>query len=217
MESLPIFYSQRDNFFYSAWAFALPQTLLRVPYSALESFLWTVIVYWSVNMAPTAGRFFTFWLLMFLAHQVSCLTPSCLAREPLSVTPVSGISVLSGFRRTSQLTQHGDLALLDYSVGRYCQARVMPATTTPVLCCCLTHQARLCPLAFISDMQNPLCRLLFGPARLCTCLCLSAMTVLCEALMLKGQSLDEIFRNWENGTCFDCLALLCRWLYAYFA
>lgn len=76
MESLPIFYSQRDNFFYSAWAFALPQTLLRVPYSALESFLWTVIVYWSVNMAPTAGRFFTFWLLMFLAHQVSRLTPS---------------------------------------------------------------------------------------------------------------------------------------------
>ena len=60
VESLPIFYTQRDNLFYSAWAFALPTTLLRIPYSLLESFLWSIIVYWSVGLAPTAGRFFTF-------------------------------------------------------------------------------------------------------------------------------------------------------------
>lgn len=70
VESLPIFYTQRDNLFYSAWAFALPTTLLRIPYSLLESGLWSVIVYWSVGLAPTAGRFFTFWLLLFLSHQV---------------------------------------------------------------------------------------------------------------------------------------------------
>lgn len=69
-QSLPIFYTQRDNLFYAAWAFALPTTLLRIPYSLLESFLWSIIVYWSVGLAPTAGRFFTFWLLLFLAHQV---------------------------------------------------------------------------------------------------------------------------------------------------
>ena len=70
VESLPIFYTQRDNLFYSAWAFALPTTLLRIPYSLLESFLWSIIVYWSVGLAPTAARFFTFWLLLFLSHQV---------------------------------------------------------------------------------------------------------------------------------------------------
>ena len=73
VESLPIFYTQRDNLFYSAWAFALPTTLLRIPYSLLESFLWSIIVYWSVGLAPSAGRFFTFWLLLFLSHQVSPL------------------------------------------------------------------------------------------------------------------------------------------------
>ena len=69
VESLPIFYTQRDNLFYSAWAFALPTTLLRIPYSLLESFLWSIIVYWSVGLAPSAARFFTFWLLLFLSHQ----------------------------------------------------------------------------------------------------------------------------------------------------
>ena len=71
VESLPIFYTQRDNLFYSAWAFALPTTLLRIPYSLLESFLWSIIVYWSVGLAPSAARFFTFWLLLFLSHQAS--------------------------------------------------------------------------------------------------------------------------------------------------
>lgn len=71
VESLPIFYTQRDNLFYSAWVFALPTTLMRIPYSLLESFLWSIIVYWSCGLAPTAGRFFTFWLLLFLSHQVS--------------------------------------------------------------------------------------------------------------------------------------------------
>lgn len=69
VESLSIFYTQRDNLFYPAWAFALPTTLLRIPYSLLESFLWSIIVYWSVGLAPTAARFFTFWLLLFLSHQ----------------------------------------------------------------------------------------------------------------------------------------------------
>ncbi|CAK0784035.1 hypothetical protein CVIRNUC_007238 [Coccomyxa viridis] len=71
VESLSIFYTQRDNLFYPAWAFALPTTLLRIPYSLLESFLWSIIVYWSVGLAPTAARFFTFWLLLFLSHQVA--------------------------------------------------------------------------------------------------------------------------------------------------
>ena len=69
VESLSIFYTQRDNLFYPAWAFALPTTLLRIPYSLLESFLWSIIVYWSVGLAPSAARFFTFWLLLFLSHQ----------------------------------------------------------------------------------------------------------------------------------------------------
>ncbi|KAK9902782.1 hypothetical protein WJX75_005811 [Coccomyxa subellipsoidea] len=71
IEALPDFYKQRDNLFYPAWAFALPVTLLRIPYSLLESFLLSIVVYWAVGLAPTAARFFTFWLLCALSHQVA--------------------------------------------------------------------------------------------------------------------------------------------------
>ena len=71
VEMLPIFYTQRDNLFYTAWAFALPATLLRVPFSLAQSLLWSLIIYWSCGLAPTAARFFTFWLLTFLTHLVS--------------------------------------------------------------------------------------------------------------------------------------------------
>ncbi|EIE18006.1 putative pleiotropic drug resistance protein 3 [Coccomyxa subellipsoidea C-169] len=71
IESLPDFYKQRDNLFYPAWAFALPVTLLRIPYSLVESFVWSIIIYWSVGLAPSAARFFVFWLLCLLSHQVA--------------------------------------------------------------------------------------------------------------------------------------------------
>ena len=70
VEMLPIFYTQRDNLFYTAWAFALPATLLRIPFSLAQSLLWSLIIYWSCGLAPAAGRFFTFWLLTFLVHLV---------------------------------------------------------------------------------------------------------------------------------------------------
>ena len=38
------------------WAFVLPVTLLRLPYSLLEAVVWSIIVYWSVGFAPDAGR-----------------------------------------------------------------------------------------------------------------------------------------------------------------
>ncbi len=38
------------------WAFALPVTLLRIPYSLVESFVWSIIIYWSVGLAPSAAR-----------------------------------------------------------------------------------------------------------------------------------------------------------------
>jgi hypothetical protein len=38
------------------WAFALPTTILRIPYSFVESFLWSTILYWVIGFAPDAGR-----------------------------------------------------------------------------------------------------------------------------------------------------------------
>ena len=42
--------------FFPAWAFVLPTTLLRIPYSLVEALIWTSIVYWVVGLTASAGR-----------------------------------------------------------------------------------------------------------------------------------------------------------------
>lgn len=53
---LPVFFKQRDLLFYPAWAFTLPNFLLGVPISVVESFVWTAVTYYSIGFAPEASR-----------------------------------------------------------------------------------------------------------------------------------------------------------------
>ncbi|KAF0930606.1 hypothetical protein E2562_033770 [Oryza meyeriana var. granulata] len=68
---LPVFYKQRDNFFHPAWAFSLPNWILRIPYSLIEAVVWSCVVYYTVGFAPTVDRFFRFMLLLFSIHQMA--------------------------------------------------------------------------------------------------------------------------------------------------
>ncbi|XP_066345250.1 ABC transporter G family member 51 isoform X1 [Miscanthus floridulus] len=68
---LPVFYKQRDNFFHPAWAFSIPNWILRIPYSLIEAMVWSCAVYYTVGFAPTADRFFHFMLLLFSVHQMA--------------------------------------------------------------------------------------------------------------------------------------------------
>ncbi len=54
---LPVFYKQRDNFFHPAWAFSLPNWILRIPYSFIEAVVWSCVVYYTVGFAPTVDRY----------------------------------------------------------------------------------------------------------------------------------------------------------------
>ncbi|XP_038716809.1 LOW QUALITY PROTEIN: ABC transporter G family member 31-like [Tripterygium wilfordii] len=68
---LPVFYKQRDNFFHPAWAWSLASWILRVPYSILEAFVWSCVVYYTIGFAPSAGRFFCFLLILLAIHQMA--------------------------------------------------------------------------------------------------------------------------------------------------
>lgn len=39
------------------WAFALPVTILRLPYSFVEPLIWSAMLYWIIGFAPSAGRY----------------------------------------------------------------------------------------------------------------------------------------------------------------
>ena len=56
IERLPVYFKQRDNFFFPAWTFVIPTTLMRLPVSFIESLVYTVITYFEIDLAPTAGR-----------------------------------------------------------------------------------------------------------------------------------------------------------------
>ncbi|EFJ27083.1 ATP-binding cassette transporter [Selaginella moellendorffii] len=68
---LPVFYKQRDQMLFPAWAFSLPNVITRIPVSLLESALWVCMTYYVVGFASSAARFFQQFLLMFLIHQMS--------------------------------------------------------------------------------------------------------------------------------------------------
>ncbi|KAJ7959803.1 Pleiotropic drug resistance ABC transporter [Quillaja saponaria] len=81
---LPVFYKQRDNFFHPAWAWSISSWILRVPYSILEAVVWSCVVYYSVGLAPAAGRFFRYMFLLFSVHQMALglfRLMACIARD----------------------------------------------------------------------------------------------------------------------------------------
>ncbi|XP_074557496.1 ABC transporter G family member 42-like [Curcuma longa] len=71
IERLPVFYKHRDLLFYPAWVFTLPNFLLRIPISILETIVWTLMTYYTIGYAPEASRFFKQMLLIFLIQQMA--------------------------------------------------------------------------------------------------------------------------------------------------
>ncbi|CAL5380310.1 unnamed protein product [Camellia sinensis] len=52
---LAVFYKQRDLYFYPAWAYAIPATILKVPISLFSALIWTSLTYYVIGYSPEAG------------------------------------------------------------------------------------------------------------------------------------------------------------------
>ncbi|KAL0927351.1 hypothetical protein M5K25_001514 [Dendrobium thyrsiflorum] len=89
---LPVFYKQRDLLFYPAWAYTIPISLLKIPLSLVESFIWTALTYYVIGYAPELQRFFCQFLLLFILHQTS----TSLFRFLASITGTAHTSSLLG-------------------------------------------------------------------------------------------------------------------------
>ncbi|KAF7126875.1 hypothetical protein RHSIM_Rhsim11G0074600 [Rhododendron simsii] len=68
---LAVFYKQRDLYFYPAWSYAIPSTILTVPLSLFEALIWTSFTYYVIGYSPEPGRFFRQWILLFAVHFVA--------------------------------------------------------------------------------------------------------------------------------------------------
>ncbi|GLT42699.1 hypothetical protein SLA2020_166850 [Shorea laevis] len=68
---LAVFYKQRDLYFYPAWAYSIPAAILKIPFSLIDAFLWTVLTYYGIGYSPEPQRLFKQILVLFLLHQVA--------------------------------------------------------------------------------------------------------------------------------------------------
>ncbi|KAG8375439.1 hypothetical protein BUALT_Bualt10G0100100 [Buddleja alternifolia] len=68
---LPVFYKQRDMYFFPPWAYALPAWLLKIPISFVEVAIWTFLTYYVIGFDPNVGRFAKQYLLLLFVHQMA--------------------------------------------------------------------------------------------------------------------------------------------------
>lgn len=152
VERFPVYFKQRDNKFYTALSYCTPATAMRLPYSATEAIVWTVLTYFEVGLAPTAGRFFMFLFLLFLVHQWSvalfrmmgALCRNIVVANAVGLMFMLGVFLLGGFVITKQVVhpwvvwlywispmQYAQRALLinEFTAQRW-QNRVYPGTGT---------------------------------------------------------------------------------------
>lgn len=53
---LPVFYRQRNFFFFPAWAYVLPQWIFSIPLNAFEMLVFTVLTYYEIGFDANFGR-----------------------------------------------------------------------------------------------------------------------------------------------------------------
>ncbi|THG03966.1 hypothetical protein TEA_028353 [Camellia sinensis var. sinensis] len=69
---LAVFYKQRDLYFYSAWAYAIPATILKAPISLFSALIWTSLTYYVVGYSLEAGRLRSWFPLVCDTQPLPC-------------------------------------------------------------------------------------------------------------------------------------------------
>ncbi|KAL8043077.1 hypothetical protein ABFX02_09G094400 [Erythranthe guttata] len=71
IQKLPVFYKQRDLFFYPAWAYGLPSSIIKIPAQAVEIAAFVVITYYEIGYDSNVRRLFKQYLLLLLVLQTA--------------------------------------------------------------------------------------------------------------------------------------------------
>ncbi|XP_057969768.1 pleiotropic drug resistance protein 1-like [Malania oleifera] len=71
IQKLPVFYKQRDLYFFPAWAYSLPLWIFKIPITILESSSWVFLSYYVIGLDPNVGRFFRQFLILAAVSQMA--------------------------------------------------------------------------------------------------------------------------------------------------
>lgn len=76
---LPVVDKQKEFYLYPAWAYCLPSAILKIPFSVLDSIVWTSVTYYVIGYSPEITRFLRQFLLLVTLHMSSTSMCRCLA------------------------------------------------------------------------------------------------------------------------------------------
>ncbi|KAG6417147.1 hypothetical protein SASPL_119298 [Salvia splendens] len=68
---LPVFYKQRDMYFFPPWAYAIPSWILKIPVTFLEVALWVFVTYYVIGFDPNITRLLRQYFLLLFVHQAA--------------------------------------------------------------------------------------------------------------------------------------------------
>ncbi|XP_047971723.1 pleiotropic drug resistance protein 1-like [Salvia hispanica] len=68
---LPVFYKQRDMYFFPPWAYAIPSWVLKIPITFVEVGIWVFLTYYVIGFDPNVTRFLKQYLLLLVVHQAA--------------------------------------------------------------------------------------------------------------------------------------------------
>ncbi|KAL5059925.1 hypothetical protein RYX36_031529 [Vicia faba] len=88
---LPVVYKQKAFYLYPAWAYCLPAAILKIPFSVLDSLVWTSITYYVIGYSPEITRFLRQFLLLIALHM--SLTSMCRSLAVVFKTNVAATTV----------------------------------------------------------------------------------------------------------------------------
>ncbi|XP_042049448.1 pleiotropic drug resistance protein 1-like [Salvia splendens] len=71
IQKLPVFYKQRNFYFFPAWTYSLPLWLVSIPVSVVEVFSFTVLTYYEIGYDPNVGRFVKYYLVLLFQMQAA--------------------------------------------------------------------------------------------------------------------------------------------------
>ncbi|KAL1532411.1 transcription factor [Salvia divinorum] len=71
IRKLPVFYKQRNMFFFPAWVYGLPPWFLSIPTALLEVGLWTGLTHYVIGLDPNVRSFVKQYLLLIFINQTS--------------------------------------------------------------------------------------------------------------------------------------------------
>ncbi|KAH6758770.1 pleiotropic drug resistance 12 [Perilla frutescens var. frutescens] len=71
IQKLPVFYKQRNFYFFPAWTYSLPLWLVSIPVSVVEVFAFTVLTYYEIGFDSNFGRFLKYYVVLLAQIQAA--------------------------------------------------------------------------------------------------------------------------------------------------